>query len=268
MHMAWGLHKEEQFRDLGGNVFEVHFGSEGNWRHVMNNGPWQYDFNVLILKEYEGDKRSSGMIFDKVDIWVRVTDLPPDKRTDTFGKALGNWLGETVKVDVDKDGRAKGNQLRVRVKTSVYEPLVRGFRLKASLKDKIGTWFDFHYEKVPHFCFECGRLVHVGGICEPPLDSSSQWGEWLRASSGRNDNHMEGSQGADGSSSNSRSYARTGEVDAGRSGHKKKEAPTKRNLHEDFARSADQCTGVSQGKERGDSEVKSSNKNNMRNEHP
>lgn len=33
----------------------------------MNNGPWQYDFSVLILKEYEGNKRPSEMIFDSVD---------------------------------------------------------------------------------------------------------------------------------------------------------------------------------------------------------
>lgn len=29
MQRAWGLHREAQFRDLGSNVFEVHFGSEG-----------------------------------------------------------------------------------------------------------------------------------------------------------------------------------------------------------------------------------------------
>lgn len=46
------------------------------------------------------------MIFDKIENWVRVTDLPLDKRYEAFGKALGNWLGEVVKVDVEKDGFA------------------------------------------------------------------------------------------------------------------------------------------------------------------
>ena len=93
MTRVWGLHREARFRDLGSNVFEVHFGSEGNWKHAMNNGPWQYDFSVLILKEYEGNKQPSDMVFDTVDVWVRVDDLYPDKRTEKFGKALGNWLG-------------------------------------------------------------------------------------------------------------------------------------------------------------------------------
>lgn len=143
MPRAWGLHREAQFRDMGSNIFVVHFGSEGDYKLVMNNGPWQYDFSALILKEYEGKTRPSEMIFDKVDIWVRVTDLPLDKRTGVFGKALGNWLGEVVKVDVDKDGIARGNQLWVRAKIDVHAPLVRGFYLKKSKDDILGTWFDF-----------------------------------------------------------------------------------------------------------------------------
>ncbi|KAE8812971.1 Alpha-L-arabinofuranosidase 1 [Hordeum vulgare] len=55
MQRAWGLHKEARFRDLGGNIFEVQFGSEGDWKHAMSNGPWQYDFNVLMLKEMVDD---------------------------------------------------------------------------------------------------------------------------------------------------------------------------------------------------------------------
>ncbi|KAE8803759.1 hypothetical protein D1007_20269 [Hordeum vulgare] len=202
MQRAWGLHKEAKFRDLGSNTFEVHFGSEGDWKHAMNNGPWQYDFSVLILKEYDRNTRPSEMVFDKVDLWVRVDDLPPGKRIEAFGKALGNWLGEIVRVDTDSDGFARGQHLRVRAKIPVYEPLVRGFYLKASPEDKVGTGFDFYYEKVLHFCFSCGRLVHVGGVCVPPMDSSLQWGGWLRASPVRNSYAKGGPSGRAGSSTN------------------------------------------------------------------
>ncbi|KAE8812526.1 hypothetical protein D1007_10450 [Hordeum vulgare] len=109
MQRAWGLHKEAKFRDLGHNVFEVHFGSEGDWKHFLNNGPWQYDFSVLIIKNYEGGTRPSKMVFDKIDVWFQVHVLPPDMRTEDLGRALGDWLGEVVRVDVDKDGLAKGN---------------------------------------------------------------------------------------------------------------------------------------------------------------
>ncbi|XP_020180862.1 uncharacterized protein [Aegilops tauschii subsp. strangulata] len=176
MPRAWGLHREAKFAEIGPNIFEVHFGSEGDYRHVIHNGPWQFDFSVMVMKKYEGDKRPSEMIFDKIDVWVRISDLPPDKRTEAFGRALGDWLGETVRVDVDKEGLARGQSFRVRTKISVFEPLVRGIFLKKKKDDKEKTWFDFYYEKIPHFCFDCGRLVHVGGECEPPVDSTLQWG--------------------------------------------------------------------------------------------
>ncbi|KAI4984929.1 hypothetical protein ZWY2020_017559 [Hordeum vulgare] len=139
LRKAWGLHHDAQFRDLGNNLFLVHFGGEGDWKHSRNNGPWQFDFNVLILKGYDGKTRPSEMVFDSVEAWVRVEDLPLDRRTRKFGEALGNWLGEVVKVDVERDGFAKGKYLRVRAKIFVYEPVVRYFNLKESVDDEVGT---------------------------------------------------------------------------------------------------------------------------------
>lgn len=208
--------------------------------------PGNFDFNEVILKNYEGDTRPSEMVFDKVDIWVCVNDLPPARRTESFGNALGNWLGEIVRVDCDNEGIARGAHLRVRAKISVHEPLVRGFYLKTSLEDKVGTWYDFLYEKVPHFCFQCGRLVHVDGICEPPVDSGSQCGGWLRASPGKSKVGKD-YVGDPAASKNSSSGARrTGDSEDGSFNQlgSRREAPTKRNLNANFMRSADSRTGA------------------------
>ncbi|KAI5001329.1 hypothetical protein ZWY2020_025979 [Hordeum vulgare] len=254
LHRAWGLHKEAKFRPLGGNIFGVHFGCEGDWKHVMNNGPWQFDFNVVILKNYEGDTRPSEMVFDNIDIWVRVHDLPPARRTEVFGKALGNWLGEIVRVDCDNEGIARCAHLRVRAKIFVHEPLVRGFYLKTSLEDKVGTWYDFLYEKVPHFCFQCGRLVHMDGICEPPVDSGAQWGGWLRASPGKSKAGKEYEGGQEPSKNSSSGAGWTGDSEDGSFNHSggRREAPTKRNLSADFLRSMDSRTGVGLRTDRGE----------------
>ena len=112
----------------------IKFGSEGDWRHALNNGPWQFDFNVVALKDYDGQTRPSEMIFDSIDVWVRVDDLPLDRRSKEFGEALGNWIGKTVRVDVGDDGMARGTQLRVRTKIQLHEPLVRGFYLKKKME--------------------------------------------------------------------------------------------------------------------------------------
>ncbi|KAE8796883.1 hypothetical protein D1007_28007 [Hordeum vulgare] len=216
MQRAWGFHKVARFRDLGKNVFE----------------------------EYDGGTRPSEMVFDTVEIWVRVHDLPPDKRTEEFGNALGNWLGKVVRVDVDEEAKAKGQHLRVRAQISVFEPLVRGFFLNSSREEKSKLWFDFHYEKVPHFCFECGRLVHVNGVCAPPLDSSSQWGGWLRASSDKHGGSKGGSQGGGGGSNNSMGNGRQGDSDQfAHRMNRVRDLPTKRNLHSEFSCIGDSRTG-------------------------
>ena len=66
------------------------FGSEGDWKHALNNGPWQFDFNVLVLKDYDGVTRRSEMTFKSMDVWVLVEDLPVDKRSKSLGEGLGN----------------------------------------------------------------------------------------------------------------------------------------------------------------------------------
>jgi hypothetical protein len=47
MERAWGLHT--QFRDIRDNRFIVRVGSEGDWKHVMKNGPWNFDFNDVLM---------------------------------------------------------------------------------------------------------------------------------------------------------------------------------------------------------------------------
>ena len=48
----------------------------------------------------------------------------------------------------------------------VDHPLVRGVNLKESEDDVEGRWFDLKYEKAPHFCFDCGCLVHNAEGCQ------------------------------------------------------------------------------------------------------
>jgi hypothetical protein len=64
----------------------------------------------------------------------------------------------------------------------VDQPLVRGVPLKDSDEEVEGKWFDIKYERVPHFCFDCGRLVHLEEGCTAERVEVKQWGEWLRAS--------------------------------------------------------------------------------------
>jgi hypothetical protein len=70
MEKAWGLHRQAQFKDLGDNRFVVRFSSEGDWYQALHNGPWQFDFSIVLLKDYNGSVRPSDIVFDTMDIWT------------------------------------------------------------------------------------------------------------------------------------------------------------------------------------------------------
>jgi hypothetical protein len=132
----------------------------------MKNGPWQFDFSAILLKKFDGSVRPSDMVFDTLDVWVRVLDLPMDMMNKVYRELIGGWIGKFISVDVDEEGMAWGEDLRIRVAIRVDQPLLRGVLLKESDEDEDSKWFDRKYKKIPHFCFDCGCLIHQTGKCE------------------------------------------------------------------------------------------------------
>jgi hypothetical protein len=241
MDRAWGLHRPAQFRDIGNNRFVVRFSSEGDWKHAMNNGPWQFDFSAVLLKDCAGSVRPSDMVFDTMEIWIRVYDLPMDMMNRLYGKLIGNWVGKFISVEVDQDGIAWGKELRIRVEVRVDQPLPRGVSMKEKGDDAEGTWFDLKYEKVPHFCFYCGCIMHPADGCTAERTEWKQWGEWLRASPRRNQRQQTTTRPSVSSSSYG-SFS-TGSDSRGRGGVSIRDIPTRRNLMRDETYSGSSRTG-------------------------
>jgi hypothetical protein len=156
MEKAWGLHRQTQLKDLGNNRFIVRFNSEGDWYQDLRNGPWQFDFNIVLMKDYHGSARPSDIVFDLVDIRIIVLDLPMDMMNKVYSEIIGAWVGKFIQVEVDEEGLAWGKYLQIRVAIRVDQLLVRGVPLKEREEDSECRWFDSKYEKIPHFFFECG----------------------------------------------------------------------------------------------------------------
>jgi hypothetical protein len=247
MSRAWGLHHPAHFKEIGDNRFVVRFSSEGDWKHVMRNGPWQFDFNAILLKNYDGASRPSDMVFNTLELWVRVLDLPMDMMNVVYGKRIGGWVGKYIAADVDDDGIAWGEELRIRTEVRVDQPLLRGVWLRESEDDEKGTWFDLKYEKVPHFCFDCGCLIHPEDKCSMQGEKSEgedrvqQWGEWLRASP-RKTKRPPPTARPSMSSSSFTSRSSGSDLRRFDGGHVR-DVPTRRNLAHDYSYSCSSRTG-------------------------
>jgi hypothetical protein len=123
------------------------------------------------------------------EFWARVYDLPLKLRSDAMAKLLGNVIGNFVDVDA-KDVNRLGKFLRVKVTIDLRQPLKRGTIVKYQGKS---LRVYFKYERLPTFCYACGKIGHQIKDCdtvegeddadfEDIEEKDLPFGPWLRAS--------------------------------------------------------------------------------------
>jgi hypothetical protein len=103
----------------------------------------------------------------------------------SVGTKVGTSLGELEDVDVTGDGTGWGSCLQLRVVLDLTKPFDCGKALCFAGKTSL---VEFKYNKLPLFCFQCGRIIHETRGCPVPpekrlkkVETIKQWGLWLRA---------------------------------------------------------------------------------------
>lgn len=77
---------------------------------------------------------------------------------------LGNIIGEFLDFDNGRDDSNGNYCMRIKVEVDISKPLLRGFTLKANgIEGR--CWVSMRYEKLPDYCFMCGRIGHVAKEC-------------------------------------------------------------------------------------------------------
>ncbi|KAK2641854.1 hypothetical protein Ddye_023617 [Dipteronia dyeriana] len=107
-----------------------------------------------------------------------------------MNRRSARWLAEQIGVTVKIPSESKecwGKYMRVKVCLDISKPLKRWLRLKLGKTDEV-TMVGLRYERLPDFCYACGRIGHGMKEC---LDedaksvaiegSSTKFGPWLRA---------------------------------------------------------------------------------------
>lgn len=167
MRRAWRLRSDMTYKSLRDNLFIISFGAEGDYRFVIQGGPWIHRGDALLVAEFDGITCPSKVTLDVIPVWVRIYDLPLVLMTKARGEIYGSKLGRVREVDVGDDGRNKHDFFRIRVDLSVKRPLKDKLTIKISAQGRVETRsFALRYERVPHFCFICGFMGHADKDCD------------------------------------------------------------------------------------------------------
>lgn len=176
MKPAWGNPVGLKFCAIGeksDNLFVAEFGSSVDMERALAGTPWMVGRHAVILKEYDEKLSASEIVFDRMELWVRILNLPLGWMNQQRGARAMNLIGQVVKMDVDSDGKASGAFLHARIAIELDKPIRRGVMLRMS-RNEDPWWFQAQYEKLPYYCFACGVMGHSEVECLHPVECDEQ----------------------------------------------------------------------------------------------
>ncbi|KAF8408521.1 hypothetical protein HHK36_007677 [Tetracentron sinense] len=149
---------------------------------VLSREPWCFMGYPLLLARWQPEISPLSIPLSSLQIWVQLDGLAPALDTSEIGTQLCNSLGQVLSVDGSESGLPKwGKFLCVQVCMEVFKPLMAGkFIRSLSLGQRT---VQFRYERLPRFCFGCGRLGHTLSNCSDHQEPGTRFGAWLWAES-------------------------------------------------------------------------------------
>ncbi|CAI9764252.1 unnamed protein product [Fraxinus pennsylvanica] len=189
MRKIWRLGRKVWFRELNSTFFLIEFEYANDKQKVLREGPWAFDKSLLLMGEIDSKQPISQIQLKHCSFWVRTHNLLPfSARAKKLGYSVGSSFVRVEDVEVDDSGCTWREYMRIRVVVDVTRPLLRG--KKICIGGEGTVWTRFTYERLPEYCYHCGKIGHSFKDCTSPdanLEeddvSKLPYGPWLKANS-------------------------------------------------------------------------------------
>ncbi|KAK1696777.1 hypothetical protein QYE76_013474 [Lolium multiflorum] len=150
-----------------GRKFIIEFSEEGDRRHAVRGGPWQYKMDAFLVVAMEPGVDPTSVPFNYVPMWVQFRNIPFYLLTKTLAWELGWQMGTTIMIDNNSRGNITDEFLRARVQLPLYAALRKHFILEDEITgEKVKV--QICYERLPNFCLFCGYIGHMEARCDLP----------------------------------------------------------------------------------------------------
>ncbi|KAK2990488.1 hypothetical protein RJ640_004190 [Escallonia rubra] len=184
LQKAWSPTRGMKFHSQQDNIFRITLNHEWDRDRILKARPWSVMSSHVVVRDWPPHLAMDEIDFSQSPFWIRISGLPPNLMTKSNAEKIGSKIGKVLEVDFTADGKIAWLRfMRIQVMMNINQPLLTGFPRK---KDSKMTWTRLQYERLPDFCFICGRLGHTNRGCpHPPLElpanMSTPFGPWLRA---------------------------------------------------------------------------------------
>lgn len=161
---AWKTRAPFQVSDWNNNVFLFQFEDPEDKRLVVQDGPWSVMNSLLVLRPLEKDMVVSEIQFQLCPFWVQIHGLPVEKMCRANAEIIGKRFGKLIAIEAASNTMLLSRSfLRVKVEINISQPLSKGFWLRG--KTGKDLWISYLYERLPDFCYACGRIGHDNRSC-------------------------------------------------------------------------------------------------------
>ncbi|KAK3225745.1 hypothetical protein Dsin_005607 [Dipteronia sinensis] len=182
----WSPFGSVEIELIGDNTFMFYFVNPEERDRFWQRGSWHFGKSLIVLEKPEGSGDVSRLGFQGVEFWIQIHDIP----IICMNRRIARWLAEQIGrvIEIPADSReCWGKFMRVKVQLDITKPLKQWLRLKLDKSENIVV-VALKYERLPDFCYACGRIGHITKDCtdeeakKMALDGlTTKYGLWLKA---------------------------------------------------------------------------------------
>ncbi|CAA0819362.1 Unknown protein, partial [Striga hermonthica] len=189
LNYIWKLREPMEARELGHNFFQFIFQNKEDLEKVNKGINWTFENQYLILSEWKTGLSMNHPIFQELQLWVQVFNVPLNWLSTDVGMKIGRVFKQVKNVVIVGAGSHGGRIMRLLAAVNLNEPLPRCAKLR--LDDQEAT-VSFKYEKLVNHCHYCGWIGHLDRECSKRLEDirsntvkEGQFRDWMRATESR-----------------------------------------------------------------------------------